>query len=258
MAAGLAAGLAVCAGSGAAAQADLEGLTCLAPPYDAPATDRERRIADVVAELGALLSPYDSMSATLGDGAPEVCLADRLYGVQGYYETDIHRVVLSASLPRAMMLAVAIHELRHVHQASIGICPTSDLSMAATAEMTLAMEADASATSLVIAWRLQGDGRQDIWTALRGWRSHTTLADAFEAEMERSGDLAAAAAAAFTAWFDQDWLRDSYYIAACSAYLDRQDETHALPRYGALSDDYLDALCRLPSGRDYGCETPFE
>ncbi|MDG4650415.1 hypothetical protein P6F26_18375 [Roseibacterium sp. SDUM158017] len=234
----------------------VERMDCLAPPYAEAATRREREIASLVGWLRSALVPYDSLLRLLDGDAPEVCIAGNVFGVQGYYDVEAHRVVLKDALAPALMRAVAVHELRHVQQAAIGVCPGPELSMEATAHATLAMEADASAVSLAIAWQLRGAGQGEVWAALAGWDSHATLADAFEAEMSRSGDLAGATAAAFSAWFDHEWLRDAYYLAACSAYLDRQDRTHALPRYGSIAPGYLDSLCRLPDGESYPCAVP--
>jgi hypothetical protein len=238
------------------AQPDVEGLDCLAPPFDAPATESQRRIRVLVAWLQGALAPYDSLARIFEDDPPEFCSAERLFGIQAYYVPETHRIVLRRDLPEPLLRAVAIHELRHVDQMRAGVCPTPEMSMAATARVTLAMEADASAVSLAIAWELRERGDPGIWTALAEWRSHVELARAFEAEMEEGGDLAQATASAFSAWYASDWLPESYYVAACSAYLDRQETTHALPRYGAFDPASLEILCRLPDGRAYPCREP--
>jgi hypothetical protein len=247
-------GLAALGAPRAAAQADMEGLACLAPPYDDPGTPRQSDVATLVTWLRSALEPYGSLAEILEVEPPDICLAERLFGIQGYYEPETHRVVLRGSLLPPLMRAVALHELRHVQQARMGVCPGPDLSMQATGRVTLAMEADASAVSLALAWDLRSAGEPEVWNALANWRSHVTLAKVFEAEMQESGDLARATAAAFAAWYEDDRLRETYYVAACSAYLDRMDESHALPRYGAIASDYLERLCRLPSGQSYPCE----
>lgn len=238
------------------AQPGVEGLDCLAAPYDAPATDRQRRTAALAIWLRGALAPYESLAAILEADPPEICTAERLFGIQAYYAPEDHRIVLRSDLPAPLARAVAIHELRHIDQMRIGICPTPAMSMRATARVTLAMEADASAVSLAIAWQLREAGDPEVWTALAQWPSHRDLARAFEAEMTRSGDLALATASAFAAWYETDWLRESYYVAACGAYLDRQDRTHALPRYGALDWESLEAVCRMPGGGTYPCVEP--
>jgi hypothetical protein len=194
----------------------------------------------------------------LEEEAPDFCLAERLLGIQGYYDVEEHRIVLRNALPPPLMRAIAIHELRHVHQSRMGVCPGPNLSMQATARVTLAMEADASAVSLAIAWDLKAVGQSEVWNALSNWNSHTILAQVFEAEMLESGDLAQATGNAFAAWYEIDWLTEAYYVAACSSYLDRMDATKALPRYGSIGSEYLHALCTLPTGQTYPCEEPKE
>jgi hypothetical protein len=101
--------------------------------------------------------------------------------------------------------------------------------MQATAGVVLAMEADASAVSLAIAWALERAGEPEVWSALATWRSHVRLAQASAAEMRDSGDLARATGAAFVECYEIDWMSETCCVAAGSAYLDRQDATHALP-----------------------------
>jgi len=232
--------------------------TCLAPPYDGARTDTQRQIRSLADWLRSALVPHPSLARILEDRPPEICLSDHLFGIQGDFELAARRIVLRRGLSQPLMRAVAIHELRHVHQTRTGICPDPSLSMESTARVTLAMEADASAVSLAIAWHLRAAGEPSVWTALETWPTHADLALAFEAEMRASGDVALATARAFGTWYESEWRRETYYIAACSDYLDRQDRTHALPRYGSLDQAYLSDLCRLPDGRVYPCAEPKE
>jgi hypothetical protein len=69
-------------------------------------------------------------------------------------------------------------------------------------------------------------------------------------------DVAESSAAAFSAWYDSDSRRMSYYLSSCSAYLDEQDSTHALPQYGQLDPAFFLSLCRLPNGGHFDCAEP--
>jgi hypothetical protein len=242
--------------SGAEAGTDPEGLACLAPPFEAPASEREREVQALVGWLRTALAPFGGLGGVLADEPPEFCLAAHLFGAQGYVDATARRVVLRADLPPGLMRAVAIHELRHVEQVRRGTCPSEGLSMQATGRVVMAMEADASAVSLAVAWSLREAGDGAVWAALADWPTHTKLARAFEAEMRGNGDVARATAAAFAAWYEDAALVERTYVAACSGYLDRQDESHALPRYGALDGGLFDDLCRLPGGEGYPCSEP--
>ena len=239
-----------------AADADSEGLACLAPPFADPASEREREVQALVGWLRAALAPFGGLGRILEDSPPEVCLAAYLFGAQGYVDAEARRVVIRADLPPGLMRAVAIHELRHVEQVKRGTCPSEGLSMQATGRVVMAMEADASAVSLAVAWSLREAGDGAVWEALAAWPTHAKLAQAFEAEMRGTGDVARATAAAFAAWYEDATLVERTYVAACSGYLDRQDESHALPRYGALDGGFFDDLCRLPGGEGYPCSEP--
>ena len=105
--------------------------------------------------------------------------------------------------------------------------------------MTLAMKADASAVSFVVPWCLREAGDGALWDALADWPSRSDIAAAFAGEMMRGAGVEAAKARAFAQWYASDWRREISYIAACSDYLDRQDRSHALQRYGAASAHFL-------------------
>lgn len=242
--------------SGASAGPEAGAPECLAPPFDAPASDRQREVQALVAWLRGALGPFDGLGRVLEETPPEICLSGRLFGMQGYFDAEARRIVLREDLAPSLMRAVAIHELRHVEQLRLGACPSEELSMQATARVVMAMEADASAVSLVVAWSLREAGDGSVWGALADWSSHADLARVFEAEMADSGDVGQATARAFGAWYDNAWLRESYYLSACSGYLDGQDERHALPRYGSVDDAFFADLCQLPGGGGYPCREP--
>ncbi|MBM1221455.1 hypothetical protein JQU17_11180 [Ponticoccus sp. SC2-23] len=238
------------------AQTDLEGLTCLSPPFEAAPTEQEQKVRSLVVWLRSALGEFDSLIEILDDPSLEVCLGERLFGIQGYFEVGSRRIVLRADLEPGLMRAVAIHELRHAQQDSMGICLHPDLSMQSSARLVLAMEADASAIGAGIAWVLRQSGEPEVWDALADWPGQSSVVQAFEDEIADSGDFARATTAAFARWYEVDDLREVYYRAACSAYLDRQDQTHAIAGYDSVDDAAFRALCRLPTGDAYDCQEP--
>ena len=240
----------------APAQTDGFGGQCLAAPHDAPATARQQEVAELVDSLRPALARFESLARVLAEGAPEICLVDALLDAQGYLGVEENRIVLRAALAPPMRQAVLVHELRHLHQARSGACPGPALSMAETARATLALEADATAVTLHVAWALRAEGAPAVWDALSAWPGQEDIAAAFAAEMAETGDPARAAARAFAQWYVSDRRRETYRIAACAEYLDRQERSHALPSYGDLPEGYLAALCVLPDGRAYPCTPP--
>lgn len=252
------AGLALACLSADALAEDIGGrrVVCLSAPYEQATTDDEARIQQLAAWLQTALAGHPDLLSALKESAPRICLAETLFGAEGYFDVDGNAIVLREGLSADLMHAVAIHEVRHLHQVQAGSCPAPDNSMKAVARMTLALEADASAISLGVGWSLREAGDPEVWDALAAWPTHADLAGAYEREMMESGDPAQAAAKAFAQWYVSDWRRRSYYLAACSDYLDRQDDTHSLPQYGALASDYLTTICVLPDGQPYPCEEP--
>ena len=158
--------------------------------------------------------------------------------------------------PNLMQIGVLLHEIRHLDQLRLGACPSDDLAMEEYARATFALEADASAISLLIAWDLKERGDPGVWSALSAWDSQSDIAARFAGEMATSGDAEIAVSTAFDQWYASDLRREQYYIMTCSAYLDRQDASKALPQYQLLPGDFYAGLCRLPDGRDYPCSEP--
>lgn len=233
-----------------------EGLTCLRVSEHDVEGAREQELRSLVLWLRSELDDFGSLVDLLQDPLLEICLAEQLFGMQGYFEVESNRIVLNGTLEPGLQRAVAIHELRHAQQNQMGICLDPALSMRSTARLVLAMEADASAIGAGVAWVLREAGEPGVWEALARWPGQAAVVAAFEAAIDRDGDFAQATAIAFAEWYEVDALRDVYYRAACSAYLDRQDRTHVIAGYGVIDEAAFQALCLLPDGTPYDCEEP--
>ena len=229
---------------------------CLSPPYTSAANESEELIGSLVLWLQSALAPYPDLLMELGKDGPEICLAEKIFDAQGYFGADDNRIVIRRDLPMGLMRAVAIHELRHVQQLRAGACPGPSLSMQQHARVTLALEADASAVSLAIAWDLKEKGDAEVWEALFSWPKHADLVPAFNAALLETNDTARATARAFAQWYASDWRRETYYVAACMTYLDRQEEKHINPLYDAAPPGFLEYLCHMPDGEPYPCTEP--
>lgn len=236
--------------SATAAQAD---GSCLAPPYHVTGAAGLQDLSGALRNAREALRLFPSLERTFLEQAPELCLSDRMDNALAYLDVPANRIVLSRALAPEMTVAVLLHELRHLEQIATGICPTDSLAMREYAFASFAMEADASAISLLVAWSMKEKGNAGPWTALSTWATQADIAETFRTEISASGDAVRAVAAAFDQWFASEDRRTRYYIAACSDYLDRQDTTHALPRYALMPESFLTRLCRLPDGTPYPC-----
>lgn len=227
--------------------------TCLEAPFTG---DGAGPLAGLVAEVRALIAGFPSLVEALEMPGLTICQADRLHSEHGYFESDARRIVLSGELGRDRALAVLLHELRHVDQARVGACPSPDLSMHENARAVFAMEADANAIALLVAWKARDEGDGALWAALAGWDRTADIAAAFAGDMENGGTPASAASSAFAAWYGSEDRQEAYFLSSCMAYLDRRDRLHALPSYEAVAPDYFETLCRMPDGAGYPCAEP--
>ena len=226
---------------------------CLHAPFADAATAAQAGIRDLVDGLRPALSEFPSLSSLLETGSTHICLAERLVTEKAYLDAEADRIVLSADMSPGLMRVVLVHELRHAEQLARGVCPSLNLAMREYARGVLALEADANVTAALVAWREKDAGDGQMWQALESWPMTGDIAVRFAAVMAETGDVAEAASAAFDQWYASESRTNLYYITSCSAYLDQQDEVHALPGYLRLADDYLARLCLLPDGTDYAC-----
>lgn len=232
------------------------GETCIDPPYVEASSAEESELRDLYLGIAPILDRFPSLDHVLTEMAPQLCLSSKMDNAHGYLDVYDNRIVLGEELTAAMRVAVLLHELRHLEQLAIGICPSDKLAMGEYARATFALEADASAISLLIAWDMKERGDDSVWAALSSWPTQEDIARRFEVEMAKSGDAATATAYAFDQWYASEDRRELYYLASCSDYLDRQDAQHALPSYQLVPDSFFAELCRMPDGSNYDCSIP--
>lgn len=226
--------------------------TCSVAPY----ADANGDLAALVQRLTAVLEPYPPLAQALLAQAPILCLDDALVEEQGYFEPKSNRIVLNAQIPQDFQLAILVHEVRHLQQFGSGACPTIGYRMADYIRSRLALEADASAIGVYVAWQLRAAGDLGPWEALQAWPTHEDLTARFAATMATGGDEVEATSATFAEWFARADRRELYTFAICSNYLDALDREKVVAGEATLPDDYAARLCVLPDGRPYGCTLP--
>lgn len=240
----------------ASAQAG-EGRVCLDHPYDAAdRPDQVLRLAGLIDGLRPTLAAFRGLAAALEIRQPRICLTPSLVLESGFLLPDANRIEIDGKLDDAMVAAILLHELRHLDQVVAQICPDDSLAMEQVAQATFALEADANAITLLVAWHMRRNGDPAVWNALADWPSTTDIAARFAASMGDHDDPARAVAEAFDQWYASDERRQRYYIATCSDYLDRRDDSKRLPSYMQLPQDYLDSVCLMPDGAPYACRAP--
>lgn len=234
-----------------------EDSVCLEHPYDAThGPDEAKRLAGIIAKLRPVLAAFQDLAVALDDRKPQICLTPSLLLESGFLLPDANRIAIDDRLQDAMLMAVLLHELRHLDQVAVGICPDDSLAMDQVAQATFALEADANAITLLVAWHMASIGDATVWNAVADWPSTADIARRFKDSMAANGDPAQAVADAFDQWYASDDRRQRYYIATCSDYLDRRDDSKRLPSYKQLPQDYLESVCVLPDGTPYACRAP--
>lgn len=231
---------------------------CLSAPYAAAEGTGtvETEIAALVASLAPVLERFPSIAGVLERSRPDICFEERLGTAHGYFEPDAMKIVLRKDLPPGLARGILLHELRHLDQFARGACVPDGLTMQEHARGISAMEADASAISLLMAWDMREAGDPAIWEALAAWPSQADLAAGMAEVFADGGTPAEAVSRTFALWYAREDRVLRYYRSSCSAWLDEQDRSHALDTGGTLDTAYLRRLCALPDGSSYPCEEP--
>lgn len=229
---------------------------CIEPPFEDATSPAQNELLELRGKLLAALEEFPSLLKTLDDRAPDLCFLNTTHDAYGYLDVSENRIYVARSLASAMQLGILLHEVRHLDQLQLGACASDDLAMAEYARAVFALEADASAVSLLIAWSMKDRGDPSVWQSLSSSEPQSDIATRFATEMDDSGDVGMALSAAFDQWYEREDRRSRYYLSTCSAYLDRQDQSKAIPRYQLLPDSFFRDLCRMPDGREYACSEP--
>lgn len=225
---------------------------CAYPPY----ADAQDQVSALVQRLVTTIQPFPSLKAALTDQAPILCLSDDLVEEQGYFEPKTNRIVLNATLAQDFQLAILIHEVRHLEQYERGSCPSIAYRMTDYIRARLALEADASAVGVYVAWTIRQSGDPGPWDMLKTWPTHDDLVARFADEIAAGATEVLATSATFAQWFERADRRELYTFAICSNYLDALDREKVGAGQSRLPDDYAASLCVLPDGRPYGCTLP--
>ncbi len=104
-----------------------------------------------------------------------------------------------------------------------------------------------------MAWEMKENGYADPWTALKSFEKYSDILDSFSTSLLESRNLSVATNAAFAQWYHSPWRLESYYVSACTGYLDDLDQSKMLQSYGKLPDSFFESLCSLPDGSNYEC-----
>lgn len=235
-----------------ATQASANESCAAAPTYQTP----DPALSALLDGAQAALAGYPSLAQVLDGTGLEICLSSAPTDALGYFEPRSNRIVLDAETAPGLQMVVLFHELRHAEQAARGICPDLSLSMENYARTVWAMEADAVTISLIVAWGLREAGDDGPWAALVETERYADVVGTFSRVLLETQDVSAASQSAFEAWYSDDARRERYYIASCLAYLDLQEESHSLPRYGSIDPAFFADLCILPDGNAFPCTEP--
>jgi len=226
---------------------------CIEAPYPIEGNGEQRELAELSREVSSALNRFPSIGEVFETVAPDLCVSNQMDGALAYLDVQNNQIFFDEDLSKAMKIGVLLHELRHLWQFTHNVCPSDDLAMKEYARAIFALEADASAISLLVAWDMKESGEAAAWEALSAWYSQSDIASNFAATIAETGDPGLAVTSAFYQWYASSIRIENYYFSSCSDYLDRQDASHAIPQYRLIPAEFFMRLCKLPDGAPYDC-----
>ena len=229
---------------------------CLFPPYDQSRTEHHRSAQALIAAIEGLHPDPDPLLIVLKENGTAICTEPRPSIARGAYNVEQNVIELRSDLDPGERLLILIHELRHLDQFDRGFCPTVDVDIREMERFTFMVEADAQAVATYYAWQLAQSGQPEAWHAILRLKEYADIGAVFANRVGEGVAPELAVEAAFDAWFTSTWRVETYRLSACTAYLDRLDETKLLRKYDRFPPDYFADLCRLPDGASYDCRGP--
>jgi hypothetical protein len=194
------------------------------------------------------------LSNLIEDNAVTICWDPMSIQARGYFDPELNLVAIASGVDQAEKTVILAHELRHLDQRNRGYKLDLDYDAIEHIRQTYAIEADAEAFAILVAWENRYVGDPSPWNAALGSSHYSDIAVAFEEG--RWGELSTTSAMKhlFIVWYQSDWRRVQYYYSAYGNYLDVLDSQHGIRMYRSFPEDHFDNLCILPpDNSNYGC-----
>lgn len=176
----------------------------------------------------------------------------------GSFHPGYNAVNLVRGLTAEQEDIIIAHEFRHVDQSRRGFMPLAFDNAENFARLSFMREADAQAYATLYAWSMRKAGSQQHWQAARSQNGYADITSAFAKAIHYGGTEENATRAAFRQWYASFYRVNEYNKDV--VILDSSLRLAWLGKPELFSKNILEnmnpkALCTLPSGTHYGCNT---
>ncbi|MFN7113876.1 MAG: DUF6782 family putative metallopeptidase [Alphaproteobacteria bacterium] len=145
-----------------------------------------------------------------------------------------------------------LEESRHAVQKTQGMVGAINTTFQESLRAAFALEADAAATTILAAYRLQGRGDQSLWQTISYDLTYIDMKTAFLEEIVRSGDEMRATRAVFDAWYENPARLQQVYSDVKTRFANERAWPVERPYLEKLPSNFFERLGELGDGSNYG------
>lgn len=181
-----------------------------------------------------------------------ICLSDSRNARNATFVDPTNIMTVNTAIAGPRQLFHVLEESRHAVQKTQGMVGSINTTFQETLRATFALEADATATAILAAYRLQAKGDPSIWQMLAYDLDHIDLKTAFLGEIFKSGDEMKATRAVFEAWYEKPMRLKQVYAQVRTRFENEKIWPVERPYLEKLPSNFFDKLGELGDGRNYG------
>ncbi|WP_163272871.1 ImmA/IrrE family metallo-endopeptidase [Chelativorans alearense] len=217
-----------------------------------------RGVAAAVAVLTNSTEFGDYFKALISSSGVSVCQDPLSFACRGYFEPEGNIIAVAPGLTEGQKVIILAHELRHLDQHERGYPLSLKYDLREYVRQTFALEADAQAFAVLVAWSLREYGNDEPWTAAVGFEEFSDIAKVFEEAVRAENSPGEVMRLTFKSWYSSPWRLEKYCLSAAGDYLDQLEVRKAIGRYEELPPDRFNTLCEMPDSSNYGCDSTVE
>ncbi|MDP2206242.1 MAG: hypothetical protein Q8K65_08045 [Alphaproteobacteria bacterium] len=181
-----------------------------------------------------------------------ICINDSRNAWDAVFIDATNSLTVRSDLAAPRQMLHVLEESRHAVQKTQGMVGTINTTFQETLRAAFALEADATATAMLAAYRLQAKGETSVWQTIAYDLSYIDMKAAFLGEMLKSGDEMKATRAVFDAWYDSPMRLQQTYSQTRARFENEKRWPVERPYLEKLPSNFFDRLGEMGDGSNYG------
>lgn len=225
---------------------------CFVEGQDAALNREQARLRTAMQKLGQEELVGKPALAALSELRTAVCINDAPRALDAVYIDATNILTVRQNQSEGWLMAHALGEARHAVQQRQGLRGSINTTFEENVRIGFALEADAVATTVLAAARLNAKGESALWQAISQDPLYADLIHVFHATVNNTKSEIEATRAVFDAWYDTAArLRHSYQDTLQRTQNERRWPVDR-PFFEKLPSNFFERLGELGDGTNYG------